>query len=260
MGLKSFAVTDKGLKRASNEDSYVATHPVYIVADGMGGHNAGEVAAEIVHNCFEQLLSRTVITKADVDEAIHLAVDEIRKEVYADKGKEAMGTTLCGLIYMDHSDQAGASTYWLVVNIGDSRAYRMANGTLKQLTIDHSEVDEMLVRGEITKEEAVRHPLRHIITRSIDQYGTHADFFELPTTPGARYLICTDGLTDDVNEAYIAEVLSKGASPDQTAKILLEGAIRAGGRDNITIIVIEEDKTTQLDDITEVTMPRKVVI
>ncbi len=227
--------TDIGLRRQVNEDSFLARSPLFAVADGMGGHEAGEVASRL---CIEALaghpgLSSNAekITAADLQTALELADARIRQET----GGRA-GTTVSGVVLVEESGQP----YWLFFNVGDSRSYRLSPNGLQQVSVDHSEVQELVDLGQITAEQAIVHPRRHVVTRALGA-GTQnmADFWLTPVEVSDRILICSDGLTGEVRDDRIRAILQAIPDPQQACEELVQAALRSGGRDNITVIVLD---------------------
>ncbi|GAA3932829.1 PP2C family protein-serine/threonine phosphatase [Microbacterium soli] len=226
--------TDVGSRRRLNEDSYLAAAPLFIVADGMGGHDAGEVASATVIEHFSALVGLESLTLGQVRDtlsAARTAVGGIGR-----RGGAGAGTTLSGVVVAT-VDGLG---YWLVVNIGDSRTYQFSDGVLEQITVDHSYVQELIDEGEITPEQANSDPRRNIITRAIGAGSVgDADYWLFPAERGDRMLVCSDGLTTEVSDARIAEVLAAESDPQRAAEILTADAVRAGGRDNVTVLVVD---------------------
>lgn len=243
--------TDRGLRRELNEDSLVAMHPIYAIADGMGGHEAGEIASSI---CVQTLAESRIVGMAapeanasDIQELIHLADQRIR---YQTQG--IAGTTLSGVVLVQESGQP----YWLVFNVGDSRTYRLSQGTFAQITVDHSEVQELVDSGQITPDEALIHPRRHVVTRALGAGSdTEADFWLMPVEEGDRILVCSDGLTAEVSDDHIFRILSTLKSPQDATDSLIQAALRSGGRDNISVIVIDAADVTNERDV-RTTAPR----
>lgn len=227
--------TDRGLRRELNEDSFIAVEPVFAVADGMGGHEAGEVASSICVRTLEAsgiIGSRTPhVTATDLEELIQRADQRIRTEA----GGHA-GTTLTGVVLVEES----GAPYWLVFNVGDSRTYRLSNGTFGQVTVDHSEVQELVDTGRISEEQARTHPRRHVVTRAL---GTgddaEADFWLMPVEEGDRLLICSDGLSGEVTDDGIYAILSAVRDPQEACDELVAATLRSGARDNVTVIIVD---------------------
>lgn len=228
------AATHAGLRRPLNEDAYLATSPVFVVADGMGGHEAGERASAAVIAEFAFSIGRTALELDDVRRA--LATARERVEELSTSGNGRAGTTLSGVVIAD-VDGMG---YWLAVNIGDSRTYRFADGELEQISVDHSVVQELIEAGELTPQDALTDRRRNIITRAIGASSTgDADYWMFPAELGDRMLVCSDGLTSEVSDARIRDILGTTPDPQRAADALVEAAVAAGGRDNITVVLAD---------------------
>lgn len=227
--------SDTGLHRERNEDAIFAVEPLFAVADGMGGHEAGEVASGIcVRILGDSALSGT-IDAAGLSIALREADAQIRERTDA-----RAGTTLAGVALVEEAD----SPYWLVFNVGDSRTYRLSQGSFARVSVDHSEVQELLDAGEISLEESLVHPRRHVVTRALGAGdNAEADYWMLPAEAGDRILICSDGLSSDVGEDDILQILRTVADPQETADALLGAALDSGGRDNVSVIVIDAWQT-----------------
>ncbi|KGM11843.1 PP2C family protein-serine/threonine phosphatase [Cellulomonas bogoriensis] len=227
------SATDRGHVRALNEDSLLAYPPVFLVADGMGGHAAGDVASRIVVEEFSHLAGRASATPDDVHACFARSAARLREAVQV--GSTA-GTTVAGAAIAAH--EGGA--YWLVFNIGDSRVYRWAEGEMEQISVDHSVVQELIDAGEIGPVQARRHPQRNVVTRAV---GTETepdpDYWLIPAGPADRLLICSDGLTSEVHEDVVAGVLRTVPDPQLAAQDLVDRALAAGGRDNVTAVVVD---------------------
>jgi serine/threonine protein phosphatase PrpC len=228
------AATDTGRRRAANEDSVVAVSPLFAVADGMGGHSAGDLAsAAVVERLFEAIASDFLPPRA-VERALERATEDITE--IAGDSELGVGTTVTGAALTLQRDEP----YFAVFNIGDSRVYAFERNELTQVTVDHSVVQEMVAAGAITRAQAEQHPDSNIITRAV---GFNArpipDFLMLPLHPGLRLLVCSDGLTKELTDERIRLHLSAGLNPAETAGALVDAALAAGGRDNITTIVVD---------------------
>lgn len=238
MVLRAGAATDVGRVRKHNEDSVLAERSVFVVADGMGGHAAGEVASRIVVETMAGLAALERVRSEDVVAALAEANTRILQSVARHPEQTGMGTTATGLAVVT----AGGSDHWAVFNVGDSRVYRFMGGELGLVTVDHSEVREMVDAGLITEEEAARHPLRNVVTRSL---GTESvptpDVWVFPPHPGERFVICSDGLSNELSREQIREVVAAVDDPQQAAEALVRAAVEAGGRDNVTVIVVALD-------------------
>ncbi|HEX6359201.1 PP2C family protein-serine/threonine phosphatase [Actinophytocola sp.] len=228
--------TDAGRVRVSNQDSHLMAGCVFAVADGMGGHAAGEVASALVVARLAGLAERPTLRPDDVRTVLADANQAIIDSAARNPAQSDMGTTVTGLCLV----QVAGSTHWLVFNIGDSRVYRFADGTLTQLTEDHSHVAELVAAGEITPREALDHPLAHFVTRALGtQDFVDPDIRVFPPTPGERFLICSDGLTRELADDLIAHVLADEPVPQAAADRLVGLALAAGGRDNVTVLVVD---------------------
>lgn len=231
--LAAGAATDAGRVRPLNEDSYVATAPVFVVADGMGGHAAGERASSAAVATLADLAGREV-SPTEVYEAVARARTRV-EAIEAPPGRDA-GTTLSGVVVT----WQGGEPYWLVVNVGDSRTYRLADDRLEQISVDHSEVQELVEAGDITEAEVAAHPLRHVVTRALGAGGwSEADFWLLPIGSHDRVLVCSDGLTAELDDDEIAELLRGEPHPVAAAQGLVRAAVARGGRDNVTAVVVD---------------------
>ncbi|MFJ6536623.1 PP2C family protein-serine/threonine phosphatase [Paenarthrobacter sp. NPDC091711] len=246
--------TDRGLRRELNEDSFIASDPVFAVADGMGGHEAGEIASGM---CVRALGSAPELstgvrtaTAADLQSCLLKADAAIRDATGA-----RAGTTLSGVVVVE---QMGLP-YWLVMNIGDSRTYRLSQGEFTQVSVDHSEVQELVDSGDITAEQATVHPRRHVVTRALGTGDeTEADFWLLPIQEGDRIMVCSDGLNGELGDDHMFRVLSTVAHPQDAVDALIQAALRSGGRDNVTVIVVDA-KNVLNDAGIAITAPRPEV-
>ncbi|MEH0110232.1 protein phosphatase 2C domain-containing protein [Tersicoccus sp. MR15.9] len=249
--------TDRGLRRELNEDSLIVTDTLFAVADGMGGHEAGEVASGVCVRTLgeSELLNGSgdghadrEITAAQVQELLERADAAIREET-----ESRAGTTLTGVVL---TREAGRP-YWLFFNVGDSRSYRLYQHRLRQISVDHSEVQELVDLGQITPEEALVHPRRHVVTRALGTgVDIAADFWLLPVEPGERILLCSDGLTVEVPDDAIGRVLDAVADPQTAADALVQAAVANGGRDNVTVVVIDAVGGAGDEDDVHTTAPR----
>lgn len=228
------AASDPGLRREVNEDSLLAEAPVFIVADGMGGYDAGDRASAAVVGAFRaRALGRGFATVDVVREALVAAADEVA--AVASGTARGAGSTASGVVLVEHE----GDPHWLVFNVGDSRVYRYAGAELAQVTVDHSLVQELLDRGELRREDLASFPGRNVITRAIGASDGMADSWLLPVVTGERLLICSDGLHSEVDDDVIRAVLATSAPVETAAAALVERAKQHGGRDNISVIVVD---------------------
>ena len=239
------AATDVGRVRKHNEDSILADRTVFAVADGMGGHAAGEVASGIAVAALAELAQAGPRTREDLVDALALANRRILESVAQHPEQSGMGTTATGLAVVS----AGGSDHWAVFNVGDSRVYRYVDGRLRLVTVDHSEVRELVDAGLITEEEATRHPLRNVVTRSLgSEPGPTPDVWVFPPHPGERFVICSDGLSGELPLDRIHQLVAEHDDPQQCAEALVSAAVDAGGRDNVSVVVVALD-AEQGDDL-----------
>ncbi len=232
----SFWKTDTGRQRRDNEDNAFVRAPLFVVADGMGGAQAGEVASALAVEEFEQELPE----RGSVEERLANRIREANRRIYEHSRREhehaGMGTTLTA-VYVDDADLA-------VAHVGDSRAYIFRDGTLTRLTQDHSLVEELVRQGKLTEEQAAEHPQRSIITRALGiELDVEVDTWSYPARAGDVVLLCSDGLTSMIDEDQIAEILSAEPSLDRASERLIMAANEAGGRDNITVVVFRLEDT-----------------
>jgi serine/threonine protein phosphatase PrpC len=224
------ARSDVGRKRSGNEDSFLFEPPLFVVADGMGGAQAGEVASRRLIQAFAPNAGEIVQGHATMREAIMRANEAIYAAARTNADLHGMGTTAtCALFKRGRL---------MLAHVGDSRAYRLRGGVLTRLTPDHSLVDELVRRGAITEADAEHHPQRSVITRAVGIKPTvEVDEFVHPCAPGDVYLLCSDGLTKMVDEQDILTLLRSPAATDEAAQALIAAANDHGGEDNITVVV-----------------------
>ena len=228
------ARTDTGRRRMRNQDAYVCDPPLFAVADGMGGAQAGELASRLAAAAIEE---RT--RGARGVEAVAALVREANARIYRraaeDPAAAGMGTTAT-VVLVDEEDGTLA-----IGHVGDSRAYRLRDGALEQLTADHSLVAELVRSGRLTEEEAADHPHKSVITRALGtDPDVDVDTLTVPIAPGDLYLVCSDGLTHMLSDGEVLAILAEArGDPERMAALLVDAANRAGGEDNITVIVFE---------------------
>jgi protein phosphatase len=229
------AVTATGGVRRTNEDAVLVSPPVFAVADGMGGHAAGEVASALALEPLAALARMPDPKPEMVLNAIEAANEAILARGDERPQQRGMGTTLTGLCL----GAMGGTPHWYVFNVGDSRVYRFAGNRLSQVTVDHSEVAELVAAGRIDAEQARLYPRRNVLTRSLgSDPAPTADMWVLPADPDETFLLCSDGLTLEVDDAHIGDVLARNMSPADTADALVSMALAAGGRDNVSVVVV----------------------
>lgn len=228
------AATDTGRTRKTNQDRMLVSAPMFVVADGMGGHQAGEVAALMA---VEHLAANT--HPASLDELVRIveqANDAIFDRATEEPSMRGMGTTVVVLAGLDLADGPAIG----VVNVGDSRLYRQSSDSLIQITEDHSLVETLVRDGRISREEADLHPQRNILTRALGiDRRVLADSWLLTPAAGDRYLLCSDGLFNELSAGEIHSILDTTEAPDEAAEKLVSEACAAGGHDNVTVVVVD---------------------
>lgn len=264
--LRYEGASDVGAVRAANEDSFLAAPPFWIVADGMGGHAHGDLASRSAVEVFGRMSgdgavgARAVLAavKAANDAVVHLRTDSIS------------GTTLTGVAIVDVD---GAGPHWMAFNVGDSRTYSWDGRRLEQQSIDHSAVQELIAAGVIAPEEAAGHPQRNVVTRALGaEAEVDPDIWLLPLRGRQTFLLCSDGLTKELSDEEIARIIvfhdqQSSREPDgpTLAERLVGAAVAAGGRDNVTVVIVESaveeeapdpEETVDRDRRLEDTLPR----
>ena len=225
------AATSVGRVRRVNEDSHLAIAPIYAVADGMGGHGSGDVASRLA----VEVLGRCVELRPLFAEAVLHSLEEANRVIVEHEESSRMGTTVTGLAGLE----SVGGDHLIVFNVGDSRVYRLVVDRIEQLTVDHSEVQELVMAGVLTREQARSHPRRNIVTRALGGGETVAvDHWLLPATGGDRFLICSDGLFGELPDEVIVPLLAI-PDPQQAAEALVAAANDAGGHDNVTALVVD---------------------
>lgn len=238
------AATHPGAVRKVNEDGWFTAPPIFMVADGMGGHRAGDVASAIVVESFQEMAAVGVIDIASIEACIARCQQRIAS--LAEPGaSNAPGSTVVAAIYIveDNVD------YWLLVNVGDSRAYIWTIDRLDQISRDHSVVQELIDAGELDPRDATSHPERHVITRALGAIqDAPADYSLVPATAGSKILLCSDGVTSELDDEALALLLGSQDDPGRLAAAIVTAAIDAGGRDNATAVVVAIDSGARRDD------------
>lgn len=243
--LRVSAASDVGNVRAVNEDSYLAGPAVFLVADGMGGHAHGDRAsAEVVRVFTEGHRSDSTTTSLRVLESISAANAAVRGLTPTEATDSAIaGTTLTGIALL--APESGGGPTWMAFNVGDSRTYVWQAGSLTQVTVDHSAVQELVDRGEITRAQADTHPERNIVTRAMGvDDDADTDVWLIPAGGDQIFVLCSDGLTKELSDERIAELIqmpSRAGAADSIARRLVDAAVAVGGHDNVTVVVIEAD-------------------
>lgn len=241
--------SDVGRVRDANEDAALVLPGRYLLADGMGGHESGELASEAALLTLAEVepAAELVGTRAALDQLL----DDAQQRIGSIDGfsERRAGTTVTGAVLVTDDD----ILHWLILNIGDSRTYRFQNGTLQLLTRDHSQVQEFVDAGVITAEQARIDPRRNVITRALGagMAEPDADYFSTPALPGDVLLICSDGLTGELPDAEIADILAGSDSAEDAAASLVDAALFVGAHDNVTVIVVSvrSDESVAADSV-----------
>lgn len=236
MKLSSAAGTHVGLIRPQNEDSHLCAHPLYVVADGLGGHAAGEVASALV---VERLSEVSIEADTSVEqaqqrlaEAVRDANRRIHQSAANDPEHAGMGTTVTAAVAVDDA--------LCFAHVGDSRGYLLRDGQLSQITEDHTPVQRAVKAGVISAEEALNHPSRHVLAQAVGlDVDVEVDSPTVELRPGDRVVLCTDGMTDPIPDGDIPGLLADHSSPREAVDGLITAALHRGGPDNVTIVVID---------------------
>ncbi len=225
-------------QREENQDRFLAVPPVFAVADGMGGHAAGAEAAQKAVDCLSATIGRPALTVELLQDAVQRADDSIRALGEADPSMVGAGTTVAGIALVEDAGEL----CWAVFHIGDSRVYAWTPTSWGQVTVDHSLVQVLVESGHVAPENAATHPQRNIVTRALGVGGAgDADVTMLRLDVGQRFLVCSDGLSNEVTDERLAEMLGSGQPPEVVAQQMVTEAAENGGRDNIAAVVVQVD-------------------
>ena len=244
--IRAAGATHVGLVRQSNQDNFAFREGTFVLADGMGGHQGGEVASfEATSTILE---SGKINSVADMVKSVSKANQAILKRAKKEDNLSGMGTTVCVL-----SEIVGTTGKKRIgiANVGDSRIYRLGKSELTQITQDHSLVGDLVRTGELTQDEAARHPQRNILTRALGiEQDLVIDTWELNPVAGDKYLLCSDGLFNEIDDEKIAQILMEDAELEKIAQNLIDHALEAGGHDNITALVlcVEDQESFEPED------------
>ena len=233
--MKAYYKSHVGLVREQNEDTVLVDEQrgIFILADGMGGHNAGEVASLLAAETLRDALQGQTASADLLRLAFRRANRAVFERQLGEESLSGMGTTLTALWE--------AGDHVLLGHVGDSRAYLYAGGRLRQISEDHSYVADLVRAGAITEEEAFHHPRRNVITRAVGtDESVRADVVEILKAPGEKWLLCSDGLTDLVRDPEIAEILAQ-FSGQEAVEQLVDKALLYGGKDNVSVLLVEVD-------------------
>nr|WP_205835108.1 protein phosphatase 2C domain-containing protein [Microbacterium sp. CFH 90308] len=228
------AATDTGRRREVNQDAVFAAFPLFVVADGMGGHVGGEIASARTIERLSALAESGTVTPKTIEKALARAVKDIA--AHPEATDDGTGTTVTGVFL----DTSGDAPHWVTLNIGDSRVYLVRDGAIIQITTDHSVVQELVAAGRLSPEEAENHPYGNVITRAVGpSEGVTPDYVRLDVADGDRFVICSDGLTKELTDYGIRHFLDENSDPADAVTAMLDAALENGGRDNITVIVLD---------------------
>jgi serine/threonine protein phosphatase PrpC len=241
--------SDRGAVRRINEDSFVTSPPLFVVADGMGGHAFGDRASQAAIAAFGRGIAAGAPAAAqDVLDTIRAANEAVLALSAAHDGAFS-GTTLTGVAFVDVGSTD--NYHWMAFNIGDSRTYSWDGRMLEQLSVDHSAVQELVDSGALTKAEAETHPNRNVVTRALGaEPSADADIWLMPARARQTFLMCSDGLTKELDDEEIARIIvfhdaeslrNPDALPMSLAERLVNAAVAAGGSDNVTVVVVESE-------------------
>jgi protein phosphatase len=235
MRLKHGACTDVGLLRVTNEDAWAVEGDLFVVADGMGGHNAGEVASALAVSTIKTGAKSGLFDPMQFRDLVQQANSAIYTASLDDTDQRGMGTTVTAVAVLP-----GSVPRVMVANVGDSRTYVMRGGVLQPISVDHSYVQELVNEGIISRDEARLHPRRNIVTRALGiDRNVSVDVFTQEVRTGDRLLLCSDGLVDEASDTEIQAVLAQFSDPQECAEALVMLANTNGGRDNTTVIVVD---------------------
>ncbi|OCG74310.1 PP2C family protein-serine/threonine phosphatase [Microbacterium sediminis] len=237
--------TDRGRKREVNQDAILMACPLFVVADGMGGHIGGEIASANTISRLSDVAESGEITPESIEGALSAAVHDIAD--HPETTDDGTGTTVTG-IYLDPAEPES----WVVLNIGDSRVYLQRDEALIQITTDHSLVQELVQAGRLSPEEAESHPYGNVITRAVGpSESVVPDYVRVEVVDGDRFVICSDGLTKELTDYGILHFLRENPNPADAVDAMLEAALENGGRDNISIVVVDVAVTEASSDDAE---------
>ncbi|MDP4635644.1 MAG: Stp1/IreP family PP2C-type Ser/Thr phosphatase [Ilumatobacteraceae bacterium] len=238
MLVKWGASSDTGTLRVQNEDSFLAEEKIFVVADGMGGHNAGEVASAMAIKMLAEAQANGISDSSQLAKVIEQINHSIFQAAANQTDQRGMGTTLAVLALTPNETTNEVSA--AVANIGDSRTYLFRNDEFRQVSVDHSYVQDLVSEGLITREEARTHARRNIVTRALGiEPSVAVDTWTLPLITGDRYVLCSDGLVDEVTDEAIEKCVKQKIEPQKVADQLVALANANGGRDNITVIIVD---------------------
>ena len=237
--------TNVGRVREVNQDAVHASDGLFVVADGMGGHQGGEVASAVAIDVLADVSENPTTIEALVS-GVRAAHEAIVERAGSDTSLAGMGTTVCAISRLDDANQPGMLG---LVNVGDSRVYRFAAGELQQVSDDHSLVGGLFRAGHLSADEAAVHPQRNIVTRALGiGHELLVDYWEVPAVAGDHYLLCSDGLVDEIGDAQIAAAMRRLEDPTEVVDELVRLTLEAGARDNVSVLVVRVDTSAPAGD------------
>jgi protein phosphatase len=242
--LDGAAVTHTGAVRTLNEDSFLVGPWLCLIADGMGGHDGGDVASRTIVDQFEAVAENGPLELGALEPLI-ADINTVVHESSQHRGPAGMGSTLVGVAVVDN----GGSPSAVIFNVGDSRCYQLRGEEFRQVTTDHSHVQELIDAGRLSPSEALTHPLRNVVTRAIGPEPSVVADFEVLRDQKCRLLLCSDGVSGELDEQILRDILASDGTPQATALALIEAVLRGPARDNATAVVVDLDLTDS-DDIT----------
>ncbi|MDQ1137449.1 serine/threonine protein phosphatase PrpC [Microbacterium sp. SORGH_AS 1204] len=232
------ASTDTGRRREVNQDAVLAEFPLFVVADGMGGHLGGEIASASTVDRLRAVVDGGTVSTKNIEKALSRAVKDIVS--HPETTDEGTGTTLTGVYLETHTEEP----HWVTLNIGDSRVYLLRDDEIVQVTTDHSVVQELIAAGRLSPEEAENHPYGNVITRAVGPSDSvKPDYLRLDVIDGDRFVICSDGLTKELTDFGIRHFLEANVDPAAAVEAMMAAALENGGRDNITIVVLDVSRS-----------------
>ncbi|HET7486931.1 MAG TPA: protein phosphatase 2C domain-containing protein [Acidimicrobiales bacterium] len=236
IAVRAAGTTHTGCVRRTNQDRYRSDAPVFVVADGMGGHAGGERASELALGGFDRFNGASVVEPESVLLALRETNAEIVRQARLQPALAGMGSTVAGLALV----RVDGLVALAAVNVGDSRVYRWRRTAFEQISTDHSVVAELIAAGQLAPEQSSLHPERHVVTRALGiGADVEVDSWVLGPVAGDRFLVCSDGLTNELSDADIAALLSAHPSPPAAVEALVERALERGAKDNVTAHVVE---------------------
>ncbi len=234
LDLRWAASTDTGRRREVNQDAFLAEYPLFVVADGMGGHLGGEIASASTVDRLRTVVDSGSVSTKNIEKALSRAVKDII--AHPETTDEGTGTTLTGLYLETHTEEP----HWVTLNIGDSRVYLLRDEEIVQVTTDHSVVQELIAAGRLSPEEAENHPYGNVITRAVGPSDSvKPDYLRLDVLDGDRFVVCSDGLTKELTDFGIRHFLAANPDPAAAVDAMMAAALENGGRDNVTIVVLD---------------------